>query len=38
MPAKLGLLERFHETLKAEEVYWNLYADRKRPADPVGPK
>lgn len=27
MPAKLGLLERFHETLKAEEVYWDLYAD-----------
>ena len=27
MPAQLGLLERFHETLKAEEVYWNLYAD-----------
>lgn len=27
MPTQLGLLERFHETLKAEEVYWNLYAD-----------
>jgi putative transposase len=26
-PAQLGLLERFHETLKREEVYWNLYAD-----------
>ena len=27
MPTQLGLLERFHRTLKAEEVYWNLYAD-----------
>ena len=27
MPTQLGLLERFHKTLKAEEVYWNLYAD-----------
>jgi transposase InsO family protein len=27
MPAQLGLLERFHATLKHEEVYWNLYAD-----------
>ncbi len=27
MPTQLGLLERFHETLKYEEVYWNLYAD-----------
>jgi len=27
MPTQLGLLERFHGTLKAEEVYWNLYAD-----------
>lgn len=27
MPTQLGLLERFHETLKREEVYWNLYAD-----------
>ena len=24
-PQQLGLLERFHATLKAEEVYWNLY-------------
>ena len=24
---QLGLLERFHETLKYEEVYWHLYAD-----------
>jgi transposase InsO family protein len=24
-PTQLGLLERFHETLKAEEVYWRLY-------------
>jgi putative transposase len=24
-PTQLGLLERFHETLKEEEVYWNLY-------------
>ena len=24
-PTQLGLLERFHETLKDEEVYWNLY-------------
>lgn len=27
MPTQLGLLERFHKTLKREEVYWNLYAD-----------
>jgi putative transposase len=27
MPTQLGLLERFHETLKQEEVYWNVYAD-----------
>ena len=25
-PTQLGLLERFHQTLKTEEVYWNLYA------------
>lgn len=25
-PEQLGLLERFHRTLKAEEVYWHLYA------------
>ena len=24
-PAQLGLLERFHHTLNAEEVYWKLY-------------
>jgi putative transposase len=24
-PTQLGLLERFHATLKAEEVYWRLY-------------
>ena len=24
-PTQLGLLERFHKTLKAEEVYWRLY-------------
>jgi putative transposase len=24
-PTQLGLLERFHKTLKEEEVYWNLY-------------
>lgn len=24
-PQQLGLLERFHRTLKAEEVYWRLY-------------
>lgn len=24
-PTQLGLLERFHETLKEEEVYWRLY-------------
>jgi len=24
-PQQLGLLERFHETLKQEEVYWRLY-------------
>ena len=24
-PMQLGLLERFHETLKREEVYWRLY-------------
>lgn len=27
MPTQLGLLERFHGTLKAEEVYWNRYDD-----------
>jgi len=26
-PQQLGLLERFHQTLKAEEVYWRLYED-----------
>lgn len=26
-PTQLGLLERFHETLKYEEVYWHLYDD-----------
>jgi len=26
-PQQLGLLERFHETLKTEEVYWRLYED-----------
>jgi transposase InsO family protein len=26
-PQQLGLLERFHQTLKNEEVYWRLYAD-----------
>ena len=25
-PTQLGLLERFHQTLKSEEVYWKLYA------------
>ncbi len=29
-PTQLGLLERFHETLKYEEVYWHRYDD---PAD-----
>ena len=24
-PQQLGLLERFHQTLKTEEVYWRLY-------------
>jgi len=24
-PTQLGLLERFHQTLKTEEVYWRLY-------------
>ena len=28
-PQQLGLLERFHQTLKTEEVYWRLYADPK---------
>jgi putative transposase len=26
-PQQLGLLERFHQTLKSEEVYWRLYRD-----------
>jgi transposase InsO family protein len=26
-PTQLGLLERFHQTLKDEEVYWQLYDD-----------
>ena len=24
-PTQLGLLERFHRTLKSEEVYWRMY-------------
>ena len=24
-PTQLGLLERFHQTLKTEEVYWRMY-------------
>jgi hypothetical protein len=27
-PTQLGLLERFHQTLKSEEVYWQLYGIR----------
>ena len=26
-PQQLGLMERFHQTLKTEEVYWRLYDD-----------
>ncbi len=26
-PQQLGLLERFHQTLKTEEVYWRIYTD-----------
>lgn len=26
-PTQLGLLERFHQTLKTEELYWKLYAN-----------
>ena len=26
-PTQLGLLERFHQTLKQEEIYWRLYDD-----------
>ena len=26
-PTQLGLLERFHKTLKEEEIYWRLYDD-----------
>lgn len=29
-PQQLGLLERFHQNLKREEIYWNLY---KNPAE-----
>jgi putative transposase len=29
-PQQLGLLERFHETLKAEEVHWRLYEATER--------
>ena len=29
-PTQLGLLERFHQTLKTEEVYWKLYAAEAR--------
>ena len=25
MPTQLDLLERFHQTLKTEEVYWQIY-------------
>ena len=28
-PQQLGLLERFHATLKREEIYWNVYASVK---------
>ena len=30
-PTQLGLLERFHQTRKKEEVYWRLY-DHQRHA------
>jgi len=36
MPTQLGLLERFHETLKREEVYWNLYADPRDARQKLG--
>jgi len=32
-PTQLGLLERFHGTLKREEVYWNLYENPQHARD-----
>jgi hypothetical protein len=34
-PTQIGLLERFHQTLKIEEVYWRLYDNRICPVDPI---
>lgn len=35
-PTQLGLLERLHQTLKTEEVYWKLYATLTVYAYPLG--
>ena len=35
-PTQLGLLERFHRTLKSEEVYWNLYDDPRDARQKLG--
>jgi len=32
-PTQLGLLERFHQTLKTEEVYWRLYDNPQHARD-----
>ena len=32
-PTQLGLLERFHRTLKQEEVYWNMYDNPSQARD-----
>ena len=31
-PQQLGLLERFHQTLKTEDVYWRLYENPQHAA------
>jgi transposase InsO family protein len=34
-PTQLGLLERFHKTLKEEEIYWRLYKDPSHARDGI---
>lgn len=35
-PQQLGLLERFHQTLKREEVYWDIYTSPAEARDRLG--
>lgn len=35
-PTQLGLLERFHATLKEEEVYWRLYENPAQARESLG--